>query len=258
MTGGRWRETARSSSARSSVAASWEEARDVWEVNTIGTVNLLDAVRLHRPEARVLVVSTGEVYGRAAEVPTSEESRVAPLSPYAASKAAAEIACFRAREADGLDAVVARSFPHVGPGQDERFAVASWSRQLARLKREGGGTLHVGDLSVRRDLTDVRDVCRAYALMLDRSLPAGTYNVASGDAVPLSRVVDLLIELARFPVAVERDRSRFRPSEISVLAGDASRLRRACGWEPQIPLERTLADVLDDADRTVHEAVPSA
>jgi GDP-4-dehydro-6-deoxy-D-mannose reductase len=237
--------------ALSSVAESWGDVTEVWRTNVLGTVNVVEALRAEAPQARLLFVSSGEVYGRAPLVPTPEEAPVEPVSPYGASKAAAELACRQARD---LDVVVARSFPHVGPGQNERFSVASWAAQLARLRSEGGGTLLVGDLDVERDLTDVRDVCRAYRLLLDRALPAGTYNVASGHAVLLKRVLELLVEATGVPVTVERDPSRLRPAEVRVVAGDASKLRVATGWEPSIPLERTVVDVLGAAQRTVQTA----
>ncbi|MFL5948501.1 MAG: GDP-mannose 4,6-dehydratase [Gaiellaceae bacterium] len=225
--------------AASSVGRSFGDAAEVWRTNVLGTVNVVEAMRAEAPSARLLLASSGEVYGRAEVVPTPEEAPVAPVSPYAASKAAAELACI------GVDAVVARAFPHTGPGQDERFAVGSWAAQLARLRSEGGGTLRVGDLEVERDLTDVRDVCRAYRLLLDA--PVGTYNVCSGRTVPLSRVVDVLVAAAGVPVTVERDDERLRPAEIRVLAGDPSKLHTATGWEPEIPLERTLGDALEAA-----------
>lgn len=233
--------------AHSSVAATWEREREVWYVNAIGTVNLLEAVRGAQPDARVLVVSTGDVYGRAEQLPTPEDAPVRPLSPYAASKAAAEVAAGRARRADGLDVVVARSFPHIGPAQAEVFAVGSWTSQIARLEDVGGGALRVGNLDVERDLTDVRDVCRAYRMLLDPAIPPETYNVASGTAVRLVEVVDVLLGLARCPIEVERDPTRTRPVDIPVQRGDQSRLAEATGWRPSIPLEQTLSDALDYA-----------
>lgn len=237
--------------ARASVGSSWANEATVWDVNTIGTVNVLEAVRRERPRARALVASTGEVYGRADEIPTTEGAPVAPVSPYAASKAAAEVACGRAARVDGLDIVVTRAFMHVGPGQDEGFAVGSWTRQIAWFETEGGGALRVGDLSARRDISDVRDVCRAYALLIDRDVPAGTYNVASGSAVAMADVAELLVGMARCPVTIEIDESRLRPADVPVLCGDPSLLARATAWKPQIPLERTLADALEDARRAV-------
>lgn len=232
--------------ALSGVAQSWSEQATAWHVNAVGTVNVLHAVRVESPAARVLVVSTGEVYGRAERVPTPEDAPVAPLSPYAASKAAAEIAASQAG-ATGLDVVVARPFQHEGPGRDDRFAVGSWAHQLARLELEGGGTLRVGNLDARRDITDVRDVCRAYRLLLDRSVEPGVYNIASGRAVSMREVVELLLPMAGVPVTVEPDPERMRPAEIPVVAGDATRLREATGWRPVISLEQTLADTLEAA-----------
>jgi GDP-4-dehydro-6-deoxy-D-mannose reductase len=229
--------------AESSVAGSWEDPIRSWRVNVTGTVNVLDAVRAGSPEARVLLASTCEVYGRAEQIPTPEDEPVRPLSPYASTKAAAELAC----SVSGLDAVVARASNHEGPGRDERFAVGSWTRQIVRLEAEGGGTLLVGDLSAERDILDVRDVCRAYRLLLDRAVPAGTYNVGSGRTVTMAHVVEQLVELARVPVRVERDESRVRPAEIPRLTPDPSRLQAATGWKPEIPLEQTLADTLGAA-----------
>ena len=229
--------------AESSVAGSWEDPLPAWRVNVGGTVNVLEAVRAEQPEARVLVTSTCEVYGRAERIPTPEDEPVRPVSPYAATKAAAELAC----SVSGLDVVVARPSNHEGPGRDERFAVGSWARQIARLESEGGGRLLVGDLTAERDILDVRDVCRAYRLLLELSVPAAIYNVGSGRTVTMAHVVEQLVELAHVPVEIERDESRVRPAEIPRLAGDPSRVRAATGWRPEIPLEQTLADTLGAA-----------
>jgi GDP-4-dehydro-6-deoxy-D-mannose reductase len=234
--------------ALSSVGTSWEAAGGTWRVNTVGTVDVLEAARAHAPECRVLVASTGEVYGRAHRVPTPEDEPLEPRSPYAASKAAAEIACDQERRA-GLDVVVARAFQHEGPGRDERFAVGSWAAQIARAEEAGGGAVRVGDLSAKRDIVDVRDVCRAYELLLDPSVAAGTFNVASGRAVEMREVLELLVDLARAPIEIVPDPARSRPSDLPVVCGDASRLREATGWEPMIPLEQTLADTLSAARR---------
>lgn len=235
--------------ALSWVPESWREPARAWEVNVVGTVNVLEAVRRERPDVRVLAVSTGEVYGNAERLPTPEDAPMAPVSPYAASKAAAEVACTQAR-LTGVDVVVARAFQHEGPGRDERFAVGSWTRQLAELELAGGGVLRVGNLDVERDIADVRDVCRAYRLLLEPSVAPGVYNVATGRSVRMADVVDLLVEMARVPVTVEQDPDRLRPADIPVQRGDASRLREATGWKPEIPLEQTLADALEAARRS--------
>jgi GDP-4-dehydro-6-deoxy-D-mannose reductase len=239
--------------AESSVAASWEDAARTWSVNVVGTVNVLEAVRTAGSSARVLFASTGEVYGRATELPTPESAPLLPLTPYAASKAAAEVACAQhARR--GLGVVVARAFQHEGPGRDERFAVGTWAQQIAQLEEADGGVLDVGDLSAERDISDVRDVCRAYTLLLDEAVEAGTYNVASGRSVSMSRVVELFVSLARVPVHVREVPERLRPVEIPRILGDASRLHEATGWRPEIPLEQTIADALEAARAAVHVA----
>jgi GDP-4-dehydro-6-deoxy-D-mannose reductase len=242
--------------AVSSVGSSWEDAGETWRVNTVGTVNVLESVRVEAPATRVLVASTGEVYGEAEQVPTPEDAPIAPVSPYAASKAAAEIAAEQARRA-GVDVVVARAFQHEGPGRDERFAIGSWSAQIARAEEAGGGTVLVGDLSARRDITDVRDVCRAYLLLLDRSVPTGIYNVASGRAVEMREALEILVGLADCPLEIEADPDRMRPSELAVVCGDPSRLRAATGWTPTIPLEQTLADTLEAARQAATERMAS-
>jgi len=229
--------------AESSVAASWANGARTWSVNVIGTVNVLEAVRAGCSSARVLFASTGEVYGRTGELPTPETATVMPLTPYAASKAAAEIACAQYAR-NGLDVVIARAFQHEGPDRDERFAVGSWAQQIALLEDAGGGVLDVGDLSVERDITDVRDVCRAYTLLLDGAVEKGTYNVASGRSVPMKEVVELLVSFARCPIEVRDMPERVRPVEIPRMVGDASRLREVTGWQAEIPLDRTLADTL--------------
>jgi len=238
--------------AVSSVGESWDAASETWRVNVLGTVNVLSAAG----DARVLVVSSSEVYGRADEIPTPETAPLRPVSPYAASKAAAEIATGQARDA-GLDVVIARPFQHEGPGRDERFAVGSWAAQIGRAEEAGGGTVRVGNLSTKRDISDVRDVCRAYALLLDGSVPADTYNVATGRAVEMGEVLEKLIRLATVPIEVEEDPARARPADVPVLCGDATRLRAATGWEPTIPLDETLANTLAAA-RVANEKMANA
>ncbi|MEP6909569.1 MAG: GDP-mannose 4,6-dehydratase [Actinomycetota bacterium] len=239
--------------AISSVADSWARGSEIWAVNALGTVNVIEALLREAPGARMLLASTGEVYGRAEELPTSEDSPVAPISPYAASKAAAEIACEQAARAAGLDVVIARAFQHEGAGRDERFAIGSWARQIAELELSRGGALRVGDLAPERDISDVRDVCRAYRLLLDPAVPSGTYNVASGKKTGLAEIAEQLVRMAGVPVSVEQDPTRLRPVDIPIVWGDPSKVRAATGWVPEIPLERTLADALDYARAVVSQ-----
>jgi GDP-4-dehydro-6-deoxy-D-mannose reductase len=243
--------------AISSVTDSLADPGTTWTVNTIGTVNVAEVVRRAAPTARLLVVSSGEVYGDTGDTPADESRPLAPRSPYAASKAAAEIAAEQAARANGLDVVIARPFAHTGPGHDRRFALPSWAAQIAELERAGGGDLLVGDLTVQRDLLDVRDVVAAYLALLDPAVPAGTYNVARGEAVPLGDLLALLVAAATVPVSVVRDPSRMRAVDTQLLCGDASRLRATTGWEPTRELAETLADLLQAArDSVIGDTAP--
>ncbi len=219
--------------AQSFVPTSWNQPVLTAEFTAVGVTRMLEAIRAVDPAIRFYQASSSEMFGKVREVPQNELSPFHPRSPYGVAKVYGHHITVNYRESYGL------------------FAVGSWASQIVRLEAEGGGTLLVGDLSAERDLIDVRDVCRAYSLLLDPSVPAGTYNVASGRAVAMRRVLELLIEHAAVPVRVEQDNARLRPADIPRLAGDPARLRAATGWEPGIPLERTLADTLAAARETV-------
>jgi GDP-4-dehydro-6-deoxy-D-mannose reductase len=237
--------------ALSSVGDSWADPVETWRVNVLGTLHVLQAAA---PGTRIVLASTGEVYGRARDLPASEDAPLDPVSPYGASKAAAELACAPARARGELEIVITRSFNTEGPGRDDRFAVGSWARQIAELEQTGGGTLLVGDLSAKRDIVDVRDAVRAYAFLLEPDVAADTYNISSGQAVGMQHVLDVLVGLARCEIRVERDPERMRPVDLPELSGDPAKLHAATGWKAEIPLEQTLADTLDYARETVTRA----
>ena len=229
--------------ALASVASSWDTQSEVWDVNATGTDTLVSAIRERAPQARVLAVSSAEVYGIVPEneQPIVETREPAPRSPYAVSKLAAEAPVLHS----GLDAVVARPFPHLGPGQDERFAIASFAGQIARIERGGQEpVLRVGNLDARRDLLDVRCVAEAYVAVLQGQL-TGLVNVASGVAWRIGDVLDRLLALSTVRIAIEIDPARLRPADVPLLAGDATRLREATGWQPRRSLDETLSDTLD-------------
>jgi GDP-4-dehydro-6-deoxy-D-mannose reductase len=229
--------------AIASVGEAWRRPHEVRAVNVEGTRNLLDAVREAAPGARVVVVSSAEVYGVVPEdgQPIAEDAPAAPRSPYAESKAEAE----QVARAAGLDCVIARPFPHVGPGQDVRFAIASFAAQIAAIERgEHEPVLRVGNLDARRDLSDVRDVAVAYEALLRAPAATGVYNVCSGTAHRIGDVLDRLLALAEREIVVETDAGRLRPSDVPLLLGDPGRIERELGWRAAIPLERTLGDVL--------------
>jgi GDP-4-dehydro-6-deoxy-D-mannose reductase len=209
----------------------------------MGTLALLGAVEEAAPDARVVLASSCEVYGVVDEErqPIGEDAPLRPRSPYAASKAAGEMAALAAP----LDVVVARPFPHIGPGQDERFAIASFAAQLARIERgEAPPQLAVGNLDARRDLCDVRDVADAYLRLLGTSGLSGAYNVCRGEAFRVGDVLDRLVALVDTPVDVVVDPERLRPLDVPLLCGDPSRLHQATGWHATVPLDETLAAIL--------------
>jgi GDP-4-dehydro-6-deoxy-D-mannose reductase len=227
------------------VAESWARTADTLAANVLATHHLFDALRRAGHRCRVVLPGSAHVYAPSA-TPIGEEAPVAPASPYAVSKLAQEQLGLRAGVEDGLDVVVARVFNHTGPRQSPTFAAASMARQVALIER---GTLEpvikVGNLDSQRDLTDVRDTVRAYALLMERGVPGTIYNVASGVAHTTRAVLDTLIARARVPVRVEVDPARLRPNDIPVLVGDATRLRAATGWAPRVSFEQMLADLLD-------------
>jgi GDP-4-dehydro-6-deoxy-D-mannose reductase len=227
--------------AIASVADAWRQPDVVTDVNVGGTRNLLDAVADAAPGARFLLVSSGEVYGAVPESqqPIDEDTPARPPSPYAASKLEAEAV---ARDAD-LDTVIARPFPHIGPGQDTRFAIASFASQIAEIERGAEPVLRVGNLDARRDISDVRDVVAAYLALLTGG-SAGPYNVCSGRAVRIGDVLASLLELAERDVEVLPDPARLRPADIPLLLGSPALIERELGWRAGLPLEQTLRDTL--------------
>lgn len=228
---------------QASVGDSFHDPLGTWDVNATGTLRVASALPRG---ARLLLVSSAEAYGAVPESaqPIPEDRPLRPTNPYAASKGAAEMAALQAAST-GAEVVIARAFNHTGPGQDTRFALPSFARQLAAIRRgEAEPLLRVGNLSARRDLLDVRDVVRAYVRLVEAGEPGGVYNVCSGAARPMSGVVDELVELSGTRARVEVDPARVRPVDIPLLLGDNARLR-ALGWAPEIPFRRTLGDLLE-------------
>jgi len=218
-----------------------------WEVNAAGTARLLGALgaRCARGEAdpRVLVVSTAEVYGVAMQ-PLRETDPVRPRSPYAASKVGAELAAMETSERTGLRVVVARPFPHTGPGQDPRFVAPALASRLLVARRAGSRVVKVGNLDATRDLLDVRDVVAAYVLLLGAGRFGETYNIASGTGVVLRDLFHRLAAIVGVDAIPEADAALMRPADLPVLVGDASKLR-AAGWAPAYTLDTTLRDLVD-------------
>jgi GDP-4-dehydro-6-deoxy-D-mannose reductase len=232
--------------AMTHVGESWDQPSQVLRVNVLGTAEILAAARAEAPRARVLVVSSAEVYGVVTpeQLPLGEATPTAPASPYAASKLAAEVVALQAWRGYGQPVVVVRPFNHIGPGQSPNFFVPAMAKRIVEAGRSGAASLRVGTLTTRRDFTDVRDVVVAYRLLVERGAPGEVYNVCSGVDVAMSDVAQQLLALAGADLTLETDPELVRPVDVPVLRGDAALLRAATGWEPQVPLATTLADVL--------------
>jgi GDP-4-dehydro-6-deoxy-D-mannose reductase len=241
---------------QSSVQLSWTDPGSTLRTNVLGVVHLLEALRGQAPGCRALVVGSAEEYG-AADVgspPFREDHPLRPRSPYAVSKAAQGLLALECAEPNVLSVVLARTFPHTGPRRGEAFAESSFARQLAEIEvGRRPPVIEVGNLDAVRDFTDVRDVVRAYATLLEHGSTGQAYNVCSGSGVSIREVLDMLISLSGLEVEVRVDESRLRPSDVPSLVGDPARLR-TLGWKPSYDLRQTLADLLEDWRRRVGSA----
>lgn len=227
------------------VADSWQDTVGPLAGNVLTTHYLFDALRRAGAPCRVLVTGSATVYAASAS-PLHEDSPLAPASPYALSKLAQEqLGCLAVGE-DGVDVILTRPFNHTGPRQRPTFAAPGIARQIALIEQGAmKPLLKVGNLDAERDLTDVRDTVRAYALLMQHGTPATPYNVATGVARPMRAIVDALIERSRVAIEVAQDPARLRPHDIPVLVGDPTRLRSATGWAPLIGFGRMLDDLLE-------------
>jgi GDP-4-dehydro-6-deoxy-D-mannose reductase len=232
---------------------------ETYETNVFGTARLANALRESAPRARIVFTSSAEVYGRRepSEYPLHERLELRPSNPYGASKAAAEAILLAEAQSFNLDAVVTRSFNHIGPGQDERFVVASLAAQLARIAAGGPPQLLVGNLEAARDFLDVRDVVEAYIAVARDGKGGEVYNVCSGRAVTIRDVLRELIAIARVPVEVREDPQRMRGADVPLSVGDPGKLRALTGWSPQIPLVQSLRDIYAAARATVARSAVS-
>lgn len=226
------------------VAHSWHDTAATLSSNVLTTHYLFDALRRAGAACRVLIPGSATVY-RPSTAPVDEEAPLAPTSPYAVSKLAQEQLGLRALTEDGVEVVLTRSFNHTGPRQSTDFFAPDMARQIASIEGGADPVIRVGNLDAQRDLTDVRDTVRAYALLMERGTPGTIYNVASGVGRSMRQVLDELVRRARVPVRIETDPDRLRPSDIPVLIGNAARLRDATGWTPAIAFDRMLDDLLD-------------
>lgn len=232
---------------QASVGESWKNPARTFEVNALGCVHLISAARRLSRLPRVLLVSSAEVYGAVSpdDLPLTEASPLRPMSPYAASKVAAEFIGYQAAVGYGLPLVIARPFNHIGPGQAPIFVISELAKRIVEAQLSGRRTLALGNPTPRRDFTDVRDVVVAYRLLIQHGEPGSTYNICSGKDVMVGDVVRRLVELAGADLVLETDPALVRPVDVPVLVGDATKLHTATGWSPTWSLDQTLESVLD-------------
>ena len=230
------------------VGRSWTDVSHTWQVNTLGTVNVLEALRRHAPAARVVVVSSAEVYGNVAadRMPITEAQPTGRSSPYGVSKIAAEQASLFAHQFFGQQVLVARPFGHIGVGQLPAFVVPAVAKQIAEAERDCSDVLRLGSLTAERDLTSVGDVVRAYRLLAVSGVSGEIYNICRGETVVISDLVDSMISLSTRQLRIEVDPARVRPSEVVRLFGDASKIRAHTGWQPQEALASVVANVVQE------------
>lgn len=234
--------------AQSFVPTSWHAPAETMQVNAVGQINLFESIRAEGLDPSIQIAGSSEEYGlvHPDEVPMKETNPLRPLSPYAVSKVAQEMLAWQYHRSYGLRAVVTRGFNHTGPRRGDVFVTSSFARQIAEIELgRRPPIVYVGDLNSKRDWTDVRDTVRGYWLALEKGVPGEVYNVGSGVTRSVGEMLDLLLSLSKAKIDVKVDQSRLRPSDVTILWADATKFKQQTGWEPQIPFEKTMADLLD-------------
>lgn len=234
--------------AQSSVYLSWKNPGLTIDVNIKGSVNVMDAIRTLDYRPRVLLIGSGEEYGhiREGEIPITEENAVRPGNIYAATKVCQNLIGRIYTDAYDMEIISVRAFNHIGPNQAPMFVVADFCKQVAEIetgRREP--VIRVGNLNAMRDFTDVRDVVRAYSLLIQKGKPGETYNVGSGHAVKIQEILDKVLALSQAGITVEIDSEKFRPVDVPIIEADTGKLCECTGWQREIPLEQTLKETLD-------------
>lgn len=227
------------------VNASFDEPMRYINVNVGIQVNLFEAALAQKATPRMLVISSATLYDPKASLPITEQSAVLPGSPYAVSKIGQEQMAFYYQNR-GFQCLIARAFNHIGPGQGEGFIVPDLAKQIVAAERGGQATVTVGNLDTERDYTDVRDIVRAYCLLLENGRPGEIYNVCSGQTYSGHTILDGLLKLTEAKPEIVQDTAKMRPSDVPILSGSHQKLTDDTGWQPEISLETTLADVMAD------------
>ncbi|MBU0628891.1 MAG: GDP-mannose 4,6-dehydratase [Nanoarchaeota archaeon] len=227
--------------AVSSVKTGWENPKLTFDVNVNGTKNILDAAG---NKAKILVISSADVYGISKNVPIKEDSDLNPISPYGESKLKQEQTVLDYCK-NGFNIVVSRSFTHTGPGQLPFYVCSEFAKQVVDIERGKRQDVSAGDLSVKRDFSDVRDIVMAYLMAVEKGESGEVYNICSGKGFALKEVLDILAGMSDAEIKVNLDKTKIRKNELPVLIGDNTKFCNATGWKPKIPLKQTLKDLLE-------------
>lgn len=218
-----------------------------YEINVLAGIHLLEAIRTQHKHAKVVLASSAEVYGhvKPEDMPIKETQPVAPVNIFASGKAALELAAHPFVTTYGLNVTIARPFNHTGPRQRPDFVCSTFAQQVAQVEAGGEKVIRVGDLSPKRDFSDVRDIVRGYRLLAEKGECGVPYNLGSGRSVSVKEILDILIQMSRVKVEVVSDPARVRKTQVMDVLGSYERIQHRCGWIPEIPLEKTLRDLLN-------------
>lgn len=234
--------------AQSFVPTSWNSPIDTIHNNVAGQVNMMEALRRIDHPCKMQIACSSEEYGHVEpeETPIRETNPLRPLSPYAVSKVAQDYLGYQYYKSYGLHIVVTRTFNHTGPRRGENFVTSNFAKQIAQIEKGvKPPVLSVGNLTAKRDFTDVRDVVRAYWLALEKAVPGEAYNIASGRCCTIREMLDVLLSFSNVQISIEEDPARLRPSDVEILLGDYTKFQQATGWRPEIPFKTTMKDLLD-------------
>lgn len=234
--------------AQSRIQVAWQDPATTFLVNTIGTINLIEAVKRHAPAAKIITVGSSEEYGATAKKgePLTEKHPCCPQNPYASSKLVTGQIALQMAHSGHLNIIHVRPFNHFGPGQPEGFVVSDFASQIARIEKlQYPPVIKVGDLSVKRDFMDVRDVVDAYVLLLEKDVPSGVYNICSGFPRTVKDILDVLLKKSNISIDVKTEPERFRPSEVPIFIGSSDKIHQATGWKPKRKFEESLHETLE-------------
>lgn len=234
--------------AQSSVSLSWKEPALTYNINVLGTINILEALRVLNVKSRLLIIGSSEEYGRIeqCDLPINEYTSIKPINPYAASKASQEVVSKLYIQAYGLDIVMVRAFNHFGPGQSPVFVISDFAKQIAEIeKNTREPIIYTGNLEVKRDFTDVRDIVKGYYSLVRKGVAGEIYNIGSGKSHSIRELLYKMIRLSGRNIEIKNDPTKFRPVEIPEICADIGKIKLHIGWVPEIAIDTTLQDTLN-------------